>query len=311
MASNWIKVRIDLWTDPTVGGIAEESGLDEMGVIGRLVTLWSIADAHTVTGVINGMSESALDAKLCAPGFADALKKFGWLTVKDGWVCIPKFDRHNGNSAKRRALDASRKSASRPRPVRKVSASKPDETRIRTEKNRTDKNQELVATQPAPTRRSAVVRAAPPPGVVGTTGSVFFDKGKHQFVHRADDGSIAAGVPPDTALRWKAAYPAVDVDGEILRAGEWVGVNIAVKGRKANYERFLNGWLSRCQERGGSRHEPNSAQRPARDRELTPEEANPPGCGIGIDRLRPVMRDGNGNLMFPEAARAKFGPNAR
>lgn len=49
---------------------------------------------------------------------------------------------------------------------------------------------------------------------------------------------------------WKRTYPACDVNAEILKASAWQSAN--PKKLKKDYKRFLNGWLSRCQEYGGT-----------------------------------------------------------
>jgi hypothetical protein len=59
------------------------------------------------------------------------------------------------------------------------------------------------------------------------------------------------GITQADADRWKEAYPAVDVIGELRRAIEWCKTNPA-KGQKQNYARFIVNWLARAQERGGS-----------------------------------------------------------
>jgi hypothetical protein len=48
---------------------------------------------------------------------------------------------------------------------------------------------------------------------------------------------------------WAEAYPAVDIRRATAAAGEWLRSNPAK--RKKNHRRFLTGWLSREQERGG------------------------------------------------------------
>jgi len=55
---------------------------------------------------------------------------------------------------------------------------------------------------------------------------------------------------PDYIAKWKDAYPAVDVEGQIKRAEVWLASNPAK--RKKNYAAFLSRWFSRDQERGGS-----------------------------------------------------------
>lgn len=49
--------------------------------------------------------------------------------------------------------------------------------------------------------------------------------------------------------RWKKAFPATNVEAEVLRAAAWVMANPAK--RKAEYLRFLTSWLSRAQDRAG------------------------------------------------------------
>jgi biotin operon repressor len=56
-------------------------------------------------------------------------------------------------------------------------------------------------------------------------------------------------VTPQLLQRWIAVYPAVDIQGEILRAAEWLLANPQRK--KENYSRFLTNWFARCQEKKG------------------------------------------------------------
>jgi hypothetical protein len=59
------------------------------------------------------------------------------------------------------------------------------------------------------------------------------------------------GFTQEMVDRWSAAFPAVDVEREIIKANEWVATNPTK--RKKNYGRFIVSWLSRAQERGGTR----------------------------------------------------------
>jgi hypothetical protein len=56
-----------------------------------------------------------------------------------------------------------------------------------------------------------------------------------------------AGITDRDREMWRSANPAVDVEREIAAAAVWVRAN--PKNRKANWRRFLSGWLSRSQER--------------------------------------------------------------
>lgn len=51
---------------------------------------------------------------------------------------------------------------------------------------------------------------------------------------------------------WASTYPAVDIQAEILKAAAWQASNPAK--RKKDYKKFLNGWFSRQQERGGTKN---------------------------------------------------------
>lgn len=49
---------------------------------------------------------------------------------------------------------------------------------------------------------------------------------------------------------WKDAYPAVDIESELRKMREWLLANPSK--RKSNYRKFINNWLSREQDKGGS-----------------------------------------------------------
>jgi hypothetical protein len=114
MAGDWIKMRVDLATDPAVIQIAALTGLDEDTVVGKLYRVWAWADAHTTDGRL-GCGLTVVDRLARHDGFATAMESVGWLTVDDGGVVLPHFDRHNGKTAKARAQAAKRASAQRQR----------------------------------------------------------------------------------------------------------------------------------------------------------------------------------------------------
>lgn len=63
------------------------------------------------------------------------------------------------------------------------------------------------------------------------------------------ESSKFENISPEQVEIWKEAFPAVDIRGEIKRAGVWMSGNPTK--RKKNVQRFLSNWLSRRQERGG------------------------------------------------------------
>lgn len=113
MADTWIKMRTDVATDPAVIFIAFTMKIDEDTVVGKLHRIWSWADGQTSDGIIPNVSGQWIDRHLSCPGFAAAMVKAGWLEVSDTGVRFPRFDKHNGKSAKKRAENTERARLSR------------------------------------------------------------------------------------------------------------------------------------------------------------------------------------------------------
>jgi hypothetical protein len=103
MAGDWIKMRDDLYDDPAVISIGAATSLDEYGVVGRLHKLWSWADRHSLDGNALSVTRAWIDRYLSCDNFAESLFQAGWLTGVDGALSLPNFDRHNGETAKKRA----------------------------------------------------------------------------------------------------------------------------------------------------------------------------------------------------------------
>lgn len=103
MAGDWIKMRTNLDTDVRVLEMAELLSLSELHVVGCLWKLWSWADQHTHDGNAIRVTCVTLDRFTAVTGFADALRKVGWLEGRDGALTFPRFAEHNGQTAKNRA----------------------------------------------------------------------------------------------------------------------------------------------------------------------------------------------------------------
>ena len=59
--------------------------------------------------------------------------------------------------------------------------------------------------------------------------------------------------PEDTdMIAWAKAYPAVDVFQEIRAMESWLDANPKKRKTPAGVKRFVNSWLARSQDRGGS-----------------------------------------------------------
>lgn len=152
MAGDWIKMRVDLATSPKVVRMSSALRADRLRIVGGLHAAWCLFDVHSVDGRLDGYTLDALDELIGFQGFGAAMVSVGWLEECDDHLCVPRFDEHNGQSAKRRAMDTERK-----REVRKLSASEADKTTTREEKRREDISEpngsEEGARKPRPTRK--------------------------------------------------------------------------------------------------------------------------------------------------------------
>ncbi|WP_449103783.1 DnaT-like ssDNA-binding domain-containing protein [Pseudomonas veronii] len=135
-------MRIDLQTHPKVFRMVSALQADRLRIIGGLHIAWSIFDTHSSDGVLVGYTVDAMDAVIGWPGFTQAMIDVQWASIDEaGSLVMPRFDEHNGASAKRRANDNERKRTARKSgSVRKMSASDADEMRTREEKRREDQN---------------------------------------------------------------------------------------------------------------------------------------------------------------------------
>ncbi len=167
MSADWIKMRVDLRTHPKVVRISSALKADRLRVIGGLFAAWSIFDAHSSDGLLEGYTLETLDDDLHWPGFAKAMLAVEWLVFdpeKGEGLLAPRFEEHNGQSAKRRAQESARKAASRTSSgdtrtkaerlhdhrteSGHVSASDADKKRAREEKRREEREEEKPNDRP-------------------------------------------------------------------------------------------------------------------------------------------------------------------
>jgi len=101
---------------------------------------WLWADSVSVDGVVDGVASRDIDAIVDAVGFSECLSRVGWLTFDDDIerIHIPNFDRHNGETAKKRAQKAKRQAKWRENRV-DAPVDAPPSTRAPLEKRREDK----------------------------------------------------------------------------------------------------------------------------------------------------------------------------
>jgi len=81
-------------------------------VIGHLYNIWCIADEQTTDGLLAHWTIEEVDEETTA-GFAKCMVDIDWLQVVEGGIQIQRFEDHNGSSAKKRVMDASRQAKKR------------------------------------------------------------------------------------------------------------------------------------------------------------------------------------------------------
>ena len=118
MSGSWIKWVKGLATKREVLIMSAALHLDRHEVAGRLMTLWEwcddnlsskdVDDHGNAMVTLGALPEMTIDAVTGVTGFAAAMSDAGWLRTVQGHAVFPNFGRHNGETAKTRALTASR-----------------------------------------------------------------------------------------------------------------------------------------------------------------------------------------------------------
>ena len=232
MAGEWIKMRIDLASDPAVVRIRRATGIDADAVVGKLHRLWAWADTHTSDGTAAGLDVEWVDELAGCKGFGEAMIASGWLHVDANGLRFANFDRHNGQPAKVRALRKTR--MERFRGAARATDAPPEE-----EKRRVEEEKEIPAA-PVPT--------SDPP-------TASRSRAKSAVSWSADAGW--QGITPQDRAEWAEAFPGAVLDQELAKATAWLKANPQRAGRR-NWRAFLVRWLGRCQDKGGTNREPGN-----------------------------------------------------
>ncbi len=137
MAGDWIKWEHATNDKAEVDELARILNVSHNEILGGLAKFWCWADNQTIDGRIPSSSKDDVDRHTGIPLLGDALRKVGWLKVLKRGIAVPNFSRHNGQSAKRRALNARHQQS-----VRNKSRLEDDESLTREEKRREEKTKE-------------------------------------------------------------------------------------------------------------------------------------------------------------------------
>ena len=144
MAGDWIKIRKSLAHDPRVIRISSALKADRLRTIGGLVSAWCLLDEQTEDGKLDGYTPEVFDEIVGFPGLSQSMAAVNWLEIGDGFLAAPRFEEHNGHSAKRRAQDSFRKTS-----ARKADICPHDKrTKSGPEKRREEYKEKTVATAP-------------------------------------------------------------------------------------------------------------------------------------------------------------------
>ncbi len=119
--SHWIKMKVDLSTNPKVVRISSALKADRLRTVGALHAVWSLFDTHSEDGMLVGYSPEILDEMIGWKGFSNAMISVEWLSVNDNSLSMKDYDENNGTSAKKRAQDSVRKMSARQADKRPIS----------------------------------------------------------------------------------------------------------------------------------------------------------------------------------------------
>lgn len=214
MAGDWIKMRHNLEADPDVLRIAEIVGVDRFSVVGRLHTIWTWADQHSVDGCAVRATTSFLDEMVCCANFSDALRAVGWLAGRDWDLQFPNFDRHNGESAKKRAQ------AQRSMQKRRAGSATNVAQNAQPEKRREEKSNK------------------PPLSPTGESP----EKVWMEFPTKGGAWELKDGF----LQKLRATYPRVNLGQECKKAAMWLEANPERLKTAKGMPQFLNNWLSKA-----------------------------------------------------------------
>ncbi len=154
MAGDWIKVEMTTPDKPEVVSMSAALRMDQDAVVGKLIRIWAWADQNSLAGEAMAITDAFIDRLTGKKGFASAMRSAKWLYGEDGALSFPGFDRHNGSTAKGRAMDNRKKKASRQKG--QTSQKCPDavgtKKGTREEKRREDIEIPAVSLAPSPAR---------------------------------------------------------------------------------------------------------------------------------------------------------------
>lgn len=121
-------------------------------------------------------------------------------------------------------------------------------------------------------------------------------------------GRVWEGITEEDKKYWKETYPACNIEAELKKAGSWLISNPTKK--KSQYTRFINNWLNKCQDSGGTKGytppkpkiTPDPSPTPP---ELSPEELKERTRKMNEELLKAGIKIGNRDKVLEAIKEAK------
>ena len=129
--AKWIKIETHTPDKAEIRHMARLCGCTKAEAFLAFFRVFVWLDEQTEDGHVDYFTSADADEIAGLPGFGDALQEVRWLTFGPTGAVVANWDRHNGQSAKRRCLDAERKRRTIRIESGKDSASKADNLRTR------------------------------------------------------------------------------------------------------------------------------------------------------------------------------------
>ena len=244
MAGEWIPIDITLGSKPEVQELVDLTGQPVEVVVYRLLQLWGWASLNSADGTAR--ATPARLARVCGGDepFWLSVEAVGWISFDDQSVTISKWGDRFSSAAKARAVDRKRKNPAKGDTFRKVSEKIPNEGGRNLEETRTTGEER---------REEKRRRREEAPSVARSVTAT--------LVWNAVEGW--QGITDADRTAWATAYPAASLTAELAKASEWLRAN-PTKAKRSNWRKFLTGWLTRCQDGGGT--DRGNGRRPADER---------------------------------------------
>jgi hypothetical protein len=241
MAGDWIKMRISLAEDPAVIAMASALNESEFEVVGRLHHLWGWANVQSRDGHAPGVTDVWINRYVQRDGFAHAMVVVGWLVIDESGVSFPKFDLHNGESAKQRGLGAERKRNQR----EKVTQGAGQMSRLQRDISVT-RGEEIREELKDGAKRGHV-------RIESQNDSTPASDASPPVVEIPLNDGTAYGVYAEQVSEWSLTYRNIDVPQELREMRQWCLANPKKKKTKHGVLAFANTWLAREQDKPSHR----------------------------------------------------------